>query len=229
MQTEIHPIPLGFDTCYVLRGDGVVVLDAGQPNRLSAFRRGLAKAGIMEGEVDLILLTHAHWDHMGSAADIRGSTGARLAVHEAEAEWVETGRPDLPSGFTLWGRTFMPVVQLLASFITVHPSSVDIRLDDEPRSLEEFGIAGTVVHTPGHSPGSVSVVLETGEAFVGDLAMNRFPLTLAPGLPILGDDMSAVVSSWHKLLGMGVKTIFPAHGASFPVNVIRRALERIDS
>jgi glyoxylase-like metal-dependent hydrolase (beta-lactamase superfamily II) len=79
--------------------------------------------------------------------------------------------------------------------------------------------------TPGHSPGSVSVLLESGEAFVGDLAMNRFPLRLTPGFPIFADDPEQVVQSWRRLLQRDIRTIFPAHGKPFPADVMRAALE----
>ncbi len=226
MKTEIYPIDLGIDTCYVLKGEGVVVLDAGQPRRVKAFLQGLARAGIDVSDVGLILLTHAHWDHMGSASDMREVTGAPLAVHEEEVGWVEDGNPPLPAGFTPWGRFIIRGLRVAAPFTEVPETMVDIRVSAAAWSLSEYGIAGRVLHTPGHSPGSVSVVLETGEAFVGDLAMNRFPLTIRPSLSILGDDFTIVVDSWRKLLQEGVTTIFPAHGKPFSVDRIHRALER---
>jgi len=70
----------------------------------------------------------------------------------------------------------------------------------------------------------VSVVLESGEAFVGDLAMNMFPMRLSPGLPIFGDDMQAVRDSWRKLHEMGVRMVFPAHGKPFAAEVVYRKL-----
>lgn len=223
--TAIHGIPLGFDTCYVLRDRGVVVLDAGQPNRLPRFLRGLAEAGVRPEEVGLVLLTHAHWDHMGSAADIQSATGAPLAVHHSEAGWVEEANPPLPPGLTPWGRTFMALHRLALPFIELSPARVDLRLGDDPWSLEELGVPGVVIPTPGHSKGSVSVVLESGEAFVGDLAMNRFPLTLRPSLSILGDDMDTVKRSWVRILESGARTIYPAHGNPFPVEAIGRVLD----
>jgi len=86
--------------------------------------------------------------------------------------------------------------------------------------ITEYGIPGKILYTPGHSMGSVSVLLETGDAFVGDLAMSEFPLRLSPGLPILAEDMQQVKESWKRLMEAGAKTIYPAHGKSFPVEII---------
>lgn len=214
-RTEVHPISLGFDTCYVLRSQGTVVLDAGQPNKGRAFTDGLERAGVRPDEVRLILLTHAHWDHMGSAAELKEITGAPLAVHAREADWVRSGEPPLPPGITPWGRAFMSMHRLLMPLIDVPPAEVDLELRDLPLDLKTFGVPGTVIHTPGHSPGSVSVVLESDEAFVGDLAMNRLPLTSRPSLSIFGDDPEALVASWARVLEFRPARIYPAHGAPF--------------
>ena len=70
----------------------------------------------------------------------------------------------------------------------------------------------------------MSVLLDTGEAFVGDLAMNKFPLRFSPGLPIFAEDQAAVVESWRSLLDQGATTVYPAHGKPFPAEVIRKAI-----
>jgi glyoxylase-like metal-dependent hydrolase (beta-lactamase superfamily II) len=116
-------------------------------------------------------------------------------------------------------KPFMPLINVPAA-------SVDLVLDDESFSLRDYGISGHIIHTPGHSPGSVSVLLESGEAFVGDLAMNRLPLRLVPGLPIFADDPRAVIRSWEILLERGAEIIYPAHGKPFSASIIRKAISR---
>ncbi len=224
MSVEIIPIPLGFDTCYVLRADGVIAVDAGAPHRGNAFLRGLERASIQPESVTLIILTHGHWDHIGSAQALKTATGAKLAMHEADAPCLEQSLTSLPPGVTLWGRTFIAIHKLFLPLIRISPAKVDISLGDEGLSLADYGIPGRVLHTPGHSAGPVSVLLDTGDAFVGDLAMNRFPLRLSPGLPIFAEDLPAVVDSWKRLLQAGATTVYPAHGKPFPAEVIRQAI-----
>ena len=103
------------------------------------------------------------------------------------------------------------------------PVKADIVLSDEGMSLAEYGIAGQVIHTPGHSPGHVSIVLDSGEAFVGDMAMNAWFLRLTPGLPVLADDFNQVIASWRKIIGQ-VKQVYPAHGPDFPIAVMHQEL-----
>jgi len=114
-------------------------------------------------------------------------------------------------------KVFLPLVHIPAT-------DVNIVLGDGDFPLTEYGIPGKVMYTPGHSIGSVSVLLETGDAFVGDLAMNKFPMRLSPGLPILAEDMQQVRESWKLLLDAGAKTVYPAHGKPFSSDIIRRAL-----
>ena len=85
-------------------------------------------------------------------------------------------------------------------------------------------VPGKIIHTPGHSPGSVSVLLERGDAFVGDLAMNTLPMRFRPDLPLFGDRMEMIKNSWRLLLNQGAKMVYPAHGNAFPVGVIEKAL-----
>jgi hydroxyacylglutathione hydrolase len=91
-------------------------------------------------------------------------------------------------------------------------------------SLNEYGIPGKVVYTPGHSLGHCSILLDSGDAIVGDMAMNDWYLRLTPGLPVLADDINMVVQSWKNILPMGIKRVHPAHGMAFPVEVIQKEI-----
>jgi len=224
MNIDIISISLGFDQCYVLKGDGVIVVDAGQPNKGVAFIKALGNAGIKPHDVQLVVMTHGHWDHIGSASEIKSSTGATLAIHHSEAHWLENSLTPLPPGSTPWGKVFISLHQLFMPFIKVPAVKADLLLGDNDLSLVDYGIPGRIVCTPGHSSGSVTVLLDSGEAFVGDLAMNKFPLRLSPGLPIFAEDPTEVIKSWKKLIELGASTIYPAHGKSFPIAVIEAAL-----
>lgn len=224
MSVDIISIPLGFCQCYVLKGEGIVVVDSGESKKGAVFARALEEKGIRCKDVKLVILTHGHYDHIGSASEIKSLTGASLAMHKAEVHWLENSLKPLSPGITVWGR-FLNVLQApVIPFIKIPPSEVDVVIDDDGLSLADYGIPGKVVYTPGHSSGSISVLLDTGEAFVGDLAMNKFPVRLRPGLPIFADDPTAVISSWKNLIKLGVSTIYPAHGKPFPISIIEKAI-----
>jgi glyoxylase-like metal-dependent hydrolase (beta-lactamase superfamily II) len=132
--------------------------------------------------------------------------------------------PSHPPGFTTWGKIVIALMKLITRSTRIPAFDVDIEIGDEELSLAEYGIQGKIVYTPGHSSGSVSIVLEGGEVFVGDLAMNMAPLRFSPGLPIFGDDIQIVKNSWKKLLQMGVKTVYPAHGKPFSAEIMKQSI-----
>jgi glyoxylase-like metal-dependent hydrolase (beta-lactamase superfamily II) len=224
MNVSIHSIPLGIDHCYLLQGDGIIMIDGGAPNQAKSFLKSLKKLSIQPKDIHLLVLTHGHWDHIASAKAIKELTGASIAMHYQEKEWLEKSIKPSPPGVTPWGRFVISLIDLYLPLVHIPATDVNIVLGDTEVSLADYGIPGKLLHTPGHSSGSVSILLDTGEVFVGDLAMNWFPLRLTPGLPIFADDMQAVKESWKRLIDRGAKTVYPAHGGPFSVDIIQKAL-----
>jgi glyoxylase-like metal-dependent hydrolase (beta-lactamase superfamily II) len=224
MAVNIYPISLGMTQCYLIQDKGAIMIDVGAPKKIKNFIKGIEQAGIKPNDIKLIIPTHGHWDHIGSAKDIKEITGARIAMHHQEKEWLEKAQKHIPPAVTLWGHIISKTLGFLLPLIHFPAAKVDIILRDEDFSLTEFGIPGKIIYTPGHSPGSVSVLLETGDAFVGDLAMNSFPLRLSPGLPLFADNIQKVKDSWKLLLDKGATKIYPAHGNSFSAELIRKFL-----
>lgn len=226
MGINIHSIPLGFDHCYLIREKGTIMVDGGAPQKANKFSKALEKIKINPDDIELIVLTHGHWDHIGSVKEIKELTGAKIAMHHLEKEWLEKSLKPMPPGVTTWGQILGKIVLIFLPFVRIPGTQVDVVIGDDGISLKEYGISGSVIHTPGHSSGSVCVLLETGEAFVGDMAMNKFPLRLAPGLPIFAEDSVKLKESWEFLLVQGAKTIYPAHGGPFSADIIRRAISK---
>jgi len=224
MGISIHPIKLGADHCYIVRGEGIIMIDGGSPNQIKAFRKGVKRLSIKPEEIRLVVLTHGHWDHIGSAKEIKELTGAKLAIHQREKDCLEKSFKPLPPGVTVWGKIFVKIMAVFLPLVHYAATDVDIVLGDGEFPLSAYGIPGKIIYTPGHSIGSVTVLLETGDAFVGDLAMGGFPLRFSPGLPILAKDMKQVRKSWELLIKEGAKTIYPAHGKPFSIDIIQRAL-----
>lgn len=221
-----HTIPLGITRCYLLVGQegGAVLVDAGMPGKSGGVEAALARHGVDPEDLGLVLLTHSHWDHYGSASAIRALTGAEVAVHESEASRVEGGTKVMPPGITTWGRIFGVVVGGMMRVIKLPPCTVDVAVGDDGLDLSPYGIDGRAIHTPGHSPGSLTVITDDGDAYVGDSAVNGIPLSRGPSLPIFGEQPERLRESWRRILDAGAQRIHPAHGKPFPAGVMRARL-----
>ena len=225
MSVKIHPIILGYNHAYIIQDKGTVMIDGGAPKELKEFTKAIDEISIKPEDIKLMIMTHGHWDHIGSAKEIKELTGAKIAMHEKEKEWLEKGLKPLPPGITTWGSILRGMMSIfMVPFIKIPPTEVDLVLGDEELSLEEYGIPGKVIYTPGHSAGSVSILLETGDVFVGDMAMNQFPMRIGPGMPVFAEDEDRLKENWKLLLDEGVKTIYPGHGEPFSVDIIKEAL-----
>jgi len=131
----------------------------------------------------------------------------------------------IPKGINILGRLTQPLFFPIFKNISFPKFKPDILITNESYSLSMYGIDGNIIHTPGHTLGSISVILNSGEAFVGCMAHNGFPFRLHPGLPIYAQDIESIRKCWKILIAGGTKMIYPGHGKSFSVEVIKKSLE----
>lgn len=203
----------------------VTLIDCGlkkAPPRLVA---GLAALGKQPADVTRILLTHAHPDHAGGAAEMARRTGADVWVHEGEHAAAEAGtNPQPPDQRYLLGRLFGRLPD---------PGFEPFRPGPELHDGEVLPIAGglRVVHTPGHSPGHVSFLQEpTRTLITGDSMFNfRFRgLTLSP--KFLCADFALTRRTAHRLGELEYDVAAFTHGPEMtdrPREQIRSYLARL--
>ncbi|MBD3414778.1 MAG: MBL fold metallo-hydrolase [Candidatus Aminicenantes bacterium] len=221
---DIHIINTGISSSYLIRDHGSVLIDAGVPGRIQKFEKRLKDLQIDPEDINAIIITHCHWDHVGCLKGLKELTGAKVMVHQNEKDLLEKGTLKIPPPVTRWGKTMHFLLKGMGRTMSTEPNKVDVIIGDEGLSLEEYGIPGDIIFTPGHSLGSISIVLDSGDAFVGDSAMNKFPLTIKPNLPIFAEDEAALKESWKKLIRKGAKIVYPGHGGPFSVEkVIEKA------
>jgi glyoxylase-like metal-dependent hydrolase (beta-lactamase superfamily II) len=163
------------NTFAIVDDDGSVTLvDCGMKSAPPRIVAGLAAIGKHPSDVQRILLTHAHNDHVGGAAEVARQTGAPLAAHAEDATYVEAGHHPPPDTSLLAGRL---VARLPMG--TFAPVSVSERLTDG--QLLDVGGGLRVVATPGHTPGHISLLHEpTRTVITGDAIFNAFGLRYPP-------------------------------------------------
>jgi glyoxylase-like metal-dependent hydrolase (beta-lactamase superfamily II) len=221
MTTKIYAKRLGINFVYLVQAGGWMMVDVGPAFTFSQASRWFKSIPVDPSEIDLIVITHAHFDHAGAIASVKELTGAKVAVHHTEEEMIRTGISSHPTPVTPWGRVGWRMLKPMMKSLQYPGVPPDLIISDEGLDLNEYGIPGKIIHTPGHTDGSLSVLLENGDAFVGCMTHNGPPFRLSPNHPIFADDLDQLWDSWGLLLNQGAKMIYPGHGKPFPVSEIQ--------
>jgi hydroxyacylglutathione hydrolase len=228
MTETVTQINLGQANVFLIQGQaGCVLVDTGNPDSTDVILEKLKEHGVAPDDVRLILITHGHTDHFGSAAVLRERTGAPVAVHTLDADAVRQGinQPDSfqPTGRLLTVLRRIPAVQRLLDSNRAPPCEPDVVFEGEETRLDEYGVAGRVIHTPGHTHGSVSVLLDSGEAIIGDAVMGKMMgLIRKPGHPFIAWDLAQNRDSVRRLLAHSPHTVYVGHGGPFAAEDVGR-------
>ena len=228
-QSQVTPIALGaMGKVFLVQGDsGVILVDAGMPGQTEQILAALATHGVKPEAIRLILITHGHVDHIGSARALRERTGAPVAIHAGDAAALR-GEEDLTESAVPTSRLFGALMRLGARLAPPGPESAlepDIVFDAAWR-LDEYGVAGEVIPTPGHSPGSVSVLLDTGEAIIGDGVMGSMLSPKRPVPPRIAWNLDLNWASLRAVLERNPTIVYITHGQAFTPDVLRQLLTR---
>ena len=218
-------VKLGFTRCYLVRcSDGYLLIDTSDRKYFRSFQKVMVKLGIDLSEIKYLLLTHHHDDHAGFAAELVKKTGCRLIVHRDAVPPLTQGKGEYDSCKALNRRVQVTMIFYSWYYTLVYGNTFppltfsgrDTVLEgDNDTFLRGIGVDGVVLHTPGHSRDSISVLLSDGSAFVGDAAMNLLWWTGHRHRPIGVEHINTVYESWHKLREHGATLIYPAHGKPF--------------
>ncbi len=209
--STIHRLRLRFSNAYLVVGERPVLIDTGSRGDAARITAGCAAAGVDIRDLSLILHTHVHSDHFGNTAALADLVGCPIAYHPGDGPLAAQGHNGRLRGVGLRGR----MLAGLLSHLPFPKRSADIDATDGMR-LDGFGVAGRVLHTPGHTPGSISVVLDSGDAIVGDLLMGGFAGgVIRPTRPMFhyfADDLPAVMTSVGHLLAAASARLCVGHG-----------------
>jgi hydroxyacylglutathione hydrolase len=212
-KSQITRIPMMSSNAYVVaNGKRAILIDAGLKKKERKILAALEKLQLSPQDIQLIILTHTHYDHAGSIKALQQITGAKILVHHAEASCLEQGHCAFPKG-TMWFPKIMSAIgralnKSLGHYAPVAPDIIISKKFD----LRAYGIDGYILPTPGHTAGSLSVVIEKNHALVGDTLFNIFKHSVYPPY---ANDQKILLKSWKALLEAGCEYFYPGHGKPF--------------
>lgn len=224
---SVVALNLGPSTAYAVRGDRTVLVDAGPAGSGRRLLRRLARGGVDPESISLIVLTHTHPDHAGGAEPLSQALGVPVAVHRREADAARAGHSPLYA-------PRRPLGHLLARVMPeTFPAVATPLIVEDGADLSGYGAPLTVLHTPGHTPGSITLLHgrlgAVGTALVGDLLAGGLLRRNRPGMPFLADDPDDVRRSVARLIATRPGHLVFGHGRpATAASVLRRGLASLD-
>ncbi|GJI86881.1 MBL fold metallo-hydrolase [Duganella hordei] len=219
-------LPFGMVHCHLVIGTrGCVLIDTGIPGSEAKIERVLKLHGLRLQDIKLIVVTHAHTDHAGSAATMRELSEAPILAHAGDLDYYERRKPMTYCTTAWFGSLFLKTGVPTEPYKAFTPDF--LLKDGESFDLTQFGLDGVARHTPGHTDGSISVQLATGDALVGDLVASG---VLLGGMlrmnhairPPFEDDPKAVGKELLAMVDSGMQTFHMGHGGPLPASEVRR-------
>jgi ribonuclease/clavin/mitogillin len=211
--------PLAPNVYLVADGGQGALIDAGYADEASLQARLEYLRGFDRLDLKHIVLTHHHIDHASGAPRLRQATGARICLHPREdrvlRDWKENAPQDLPSAGSLEER--------VRTWRHEAAQATADRLVEDGDTIALGGVTIEVVHTPGHTLGSICLyVREERALFTGDTVLGLGTVAIVP--PPHGD-MGLYIQSLERLKGYDAVLLLPGHGP--PVQDVARKLQEL--
>jgi len=204
--TSIYTLtPARCNIFVVSRHNRIILIDTGIFFDRGRIEQALGRKGIVP---EAVVLTHTHFDHAGNAAWLAAEYGAEVVVQEAESDLLARGDTPIPSGTYPLTKGIVTIGRKMAPAFKYDPCKADHVFGDI-FDLNRFGINGYVLHTPGHSPGGATIIIDNSVAIAGDSIIGTMP---GSPFPPFADDVDELMRSWKKLLDTGCQTFLPGHG-----------------
>jgi len=200
-----------FTNVYLIESEaGLLVVDTGIAGNTWKILRVIKKLGYQPRDLAMILLTHAHLDHFGSAASLKARTGAQVLGHEADVAYFEKGGIGAMPGFISGVKDYN--LRFQGKFLGAPPVKIDEPLKDGDQVGE-----WEIIHTPGHTPGTINLysqkrrVLITGGWAIPGKSESESSKYKNPFVGYISTEPSQLHGSRMRLAGLDFETLLCSH------------------
>ncbi|MFT8314591.1 MAG: MBL fold metallo-hydrolase [Clostridium sp.] len=207
----------------VSNGEKYILIDTGRKNKWKELKNKLDELGVNENSIDSLILTHTHFDHAENAYNIKENYKANLIVHKSEEDFIRNGNNPVIKGTNLATGFITRILgESLRKFYKYKAVTCDIVVEDN-FNLVDLGFEAYILHTPGHSIGSLSIIIDNEIAIVGDTMFGVFRNSV---FPPYAEDKITMIKSWKKLLNTGCSLFIPAHGTENSKELLQKEYEK---
>lgn len=168
-----------------------LLIDCGFPGQLSYTGRQMRETGFRIQDIDFLIVTHFHVDHAGDVQTLRNE-GIQFVLVDVQIPFISSMEKMIGHKW----KNYLPLQE---------KGTVIISIADSRTFFKKLNIDGECVHTPNHSEDSICIVLDSGEAFTGDL----------PAEELLTAGDISLRASWKKLKDLDVRLVYPGHGNKY--------------
>lgn len=211
-------------SCYfIVKGNNAVLVDTSIRAERSIIERAMKKNGIKKPSA--VVLTHNHFDHAGNAEFFRRKYKCDVLIHEKDYEGLRKGYTYLPDGMAQpfrWAVGFVNSRKIILPFQKFPPCPGAVPVSDGV-TLEKYGINARIISTPGHTDGSVSIIVDNEIALVGDCMVRSVNGEIFPPFAEHPDE---VAGSWIRLVNTGCRLFLPAHGKENSSEHVRKKIKK---
>lgn len=220
---KIKLIKVGITNCYLVEYEKLkILIDTGQKRAVKKLTNILTSFLGISTNLDLIVLTHTHYDHAQNAKTIKTKYSPKLIVHKNESEFLQNGFTKLPKGTNIVTNIITSLGNKYAKSIGEYEAiKADIEIDKELFINNNTGLK--IIETPGHTSGSISLIIDDEIALVGDTLFGVFDRTV---FPPFADDKDKLLKSWEKLLKTSCNIFLPGHGKAIKREFLEKELKK---
>lgn len=219
---HVYQLSIGAANIILIAEEELTLIDTGLPGSSARIIDSIHRLGRSVEEISLIILTHNHFDHAGGLADLRKLTKAKVAAHKADINDTEG---QLPYPGLIRRLLRIPPFSALRSVFLLNPSEVDIQLAGGEVLKPLGGLE--VVHTPGHTPGSISLFSPQNKLLIVGDALNGRRGTLRLPPKMASTDLTQAIGSVKRIARLDVDVLCFGHGRPLTGDVHAKMQELI--
>ena len=223
--SKINLLKIGITNCFLVeKNELTFLIDTGQKRFSEKLKSQLSILLKEHNKLDYLILTHTHYDHAENAKMVKQLFSPKLIAHKSEMQFLKKGFTKLPRGTNMITDVISGLGNKYARQIGEYdPVETDIDVDDLYLFEDVDGIK--IIHTPGHTIGSLSIIIDDEIALVGDTMFGVFKNKI---MPPFADYKNDLYKAWSKLMETSCKSFIPAHGKLIKRELIEKKLKKLN-